>query len=615
MVGGFFPTPYPDECYYSILCRYFVHSGSTSNRVTISELFGNKKSLLGSLFFPVRMDCVEHWVPPESGITRSIIAEKHTMYPYIFLTCNSDFRERMKCVIDGGKNESNIYTSGIIKIGRLLPEFLRYCPVCSYEDEVKYGEAYWHRTHQLPGMLYCMKHYVGLIESNVSHKKMRGTFHAASESVFLTQPDPGLQDDLAPFKNIFLKIGRESEWLLNHGMEIDSQYNVNEKYRWLLREKGIASTQGAVDYGALVTSFNTYWGKEFLDILYEKSNDTKEWILYHNKLRISHFKPLHHILLMCFLKGSVKGFLDSTYFINPFGNGPWPCKNPVCQQHMVENTEVRYLNGKATGYFYCSHCGMTYKSIKRREKDVSEVIVEYGALWEQNLKYYLGVKKLTVSEVAEILDCKIHVIQYRKKKMGLNTNAYSKVPRQHEGYSGAEEYHKDQVLKLCAQKITITPNYLKIHYPNTYAYLVKCDFGWLKEHMSYAKDLECWHEEDLILLKKVQDAMEHIEKGERKRHITRAYIAQIAGVSMLILNTVQRRPLTKAYVDQVIESRETWLRRRIIQLCTDRKQSGFATTSFANVKRELSLKPNASVTYQKLIEEVLNDMNQKLNNM
>ena len=34
-----FPTPYPDEWWYSVLCRYHTRSGNTKQQTTIRELF------------------------------------------------------------------------------------------------------------------------------------------------------------------------------------------------------------------------------------------------------------------------------------------------------------------------------------------------------------------------------------------------------------------------------------------------------------------------------------------------------------------------------------------------------------------------------------------------
>lgn len=41
---------------------------------------------------------------------------------------------------------------------RLASRFPRYCPQCAQEEHQRKGYSYWHRTHQLPGMLWCSTH-------------------------------------------------------------------------------------------------------------------------------------------------------------------------------------------------------------------------------------------------------------------------------------------------------------------------------------------------------------------------------------------------------------------------------------------------------------------------
>jgi hypothetical protein len=48
--------------------------------------------------------------------------------------------------------------------------YLRYCPLCVKEDREIYGEAYWHRKHQIRNMGICAKHKCRLIESSVPAK-------------------------------------------------------------------------------------------------------------------------------------------------------------------------------------------------------------------------------------------------------------------------------------------------------------------------------------------------------------------------------------------------------------------------------------------------------------
>src|SRR4030042_7010586 len=51
-----------------------------------------------------------------------------------------------------------------------VPQFLRYCPECVSEDFERWGETYWRRTHQLPGVLVCTDHKGGLANSVVPYR-------------------------------------------------------------------------------------------------------------------------------------------------------------------------------------------------------------------------------------------------------------------------------------------------------------------------------------------------------------------------------------------------------------------------------------------------------------
>ena len=62
--------------------------------------------------------------------------------------------------------------------------YLKYCPVCAEEDRQKYGETYWHRSHQIRNMQICIKHNCMLESSSVSAKSERAFhFYPAEESV------------------------------------------------------------------------------------------------------------------------------------------------------------------------------------------------------------------------------------------------------------------------------------------------------------------------------------------------------------------------------------------------------------------------------------------------
>lgn len=48
---SFFPTPYPDELWYSVIARYHTHSGALSWQATMKALFGNAVTRMWAAFF------------------------------------------------------------------------------------------------------------------------------------------------------------------------------------------------------------------------------------------------------------------------------------------------------------------------------------------------------------------------------------------------------------------------------------------------------------------------------------------------------------------------------------------------------------------------------------
>ena len=76
----FFPTPYPDELWYSVICRYHIRSGNPSVKYSIRELYGANHinvpvELCGALS-PL-LDAL-----PTKDLTAKDIIMQHTLYPY-----------------------------------------------------------------------------------------------------------------------------------------------------------------------------------------------------------------------------------------------------------------------------------------------------------------------------------------------------------------------------------------------------------------------------------------------------------------------------------------------------------------------------------------------------
>lgn len=172
---GFMPSIYPDELVYSWFCRYFVHSGYTANKMALSDLLYNRhcnpsKEFIGHL--NPRMERVIKGMYP---IDKLIL--EHTMFPeYARFVDGSKKKDAMHRIGDGFSDVHQLFSA---KPRGIMDKYLKYCPLCAAEDWEQYGEAYWHRKHQIRGMEVCARHQCRLWNSRVPAK---------SEQTFTLEP-------------------------------------------------------------------------------------------------------------------------------------------------------------------------------------------------------------------------------------------------------------------------------------------------------------------------------------------------------------------------------------------------------------------------------------------
>ena len=166
----FFPSPYPDECLYSIFARYYVRSGISSPKEACMKFFCSDRSLLAStVLLPRRLERMDYWVDPACGLTGRELICCHTSYPYQSVAYTDDIYIEMENLLQEGIPASGMYRLERRMIAKSFwpgaGKYLRYCPECARDDVHEYGETYWHRLPQLPGVQYCPKHGCRILDS------------------------------------------------------------------------------------------------------------------------------------------------------------------------------------------------------------------------------------------------------------------------------------------------------------------------------------------------------------------------------------------------------------------------------------------------------------------
>ena len=182
---NYLPSLYPDELVYSWFCRYYVHSGCSTHKMALDDLFLKRchnpsKEFIGHLN-PQAQEQIEKMYSMEHLILN------HTMYPQYarFIP----LAEKKKAMYHLGHDFCDPHYLFTILPRTKSELYLRYCPLCVKEDREKYGETYWHRKHQIRNVQVCSKHRCLLVCSEVSAKSERSyTFCAAEEFAEETTP-------------------------------------------------------------------------------------------------------------------------------------------------------------------------------------------------------------------------------------------------------------------------------------------------------------------------------------------------------------------------------------------------------------------------------------------
>jgi len=149
----FFPTPYPGEWWYSVLCRYHVRSGNSRQQSTVAELFpGRVTAAIGSVFPNSTIRQVVMQLPPGILNVENIITQ-NTLFPY-YSRC-FQYVKKVELLEDIALGKKVTITNLRRFTDLWRPSF---CTQCAAEDRDVYGEAFWHIEHQIPLLPLCPKH-------------------------------------------------------------------------------------------------------------------------------------------------------------------------------------------------------------------------------------------------------------------------------------------------------------------------------------------------------------------------------------------------------------------------------------------------------------------------
>lgn len=426
---SYFPKPYPEEDFRSIIYRYHIRTGKLLFEETNRELFSvsSKRNIyfhhnIGELIRLLNL----------RDYTIEYFLNNHTIFPLIKPFCPDqriqDFQQSLR-IKDSLKNKK-IFLDYIAKE-------IKYCPKCLEDDYKKYGEVYLHRFHQLHFLNYCDRHQLELIYecpkcgvplSNHNGKELLSrpfckNGHCLTSIVSHSKDCPYLIKNIIQDIHLITSLSPK----LNRNFVVELFYSVLGK----LSYGEIYSDN--IQKERLTSEFSNFVSNqlEILDVQYHDVIDTHFYKLLTKK---SNTVPniLAYLLLIQFTSNSFKEFISDTvgYSIGiPFKNKHYQCLNNICKYYnkqIIRTYTKKYYPMYVKGIFSCPYCGYTYGHtwIWNKDKMSGEVkkpfLISRGELWENEVMqlYYQGLSLKGIATKIGMGTYTDPIVKFLKGKLG-----------------------------------------------------------------------------------------------------------------------------------------------------------------------------------------------------
>ncbi|MGK7930875.1 MAG: TniQ family protein [Microcystaceae cyanobacterium] len=254
-----FPSLYPDELVYSWLSRYQTRVGDVNFSQIQRNCFGKATRKQYYLGLPTNLLTLLGRLPDGFQIEVNQLLMEHTLFPYYrtFLT----YREikQLQELMEGTKGKSLAVVARIPESQLYNPKYLKFCPQCVAEDIKQYGETYWHRLHQVPGMGVCLTHRVRLQESSVLVANLGKAFVAADEENCV---DDGKNYNEGIVQGVW-EFGKKIERKMAQESRFSGLSRLREQYAKVLQGRGFLDDEAKFE-GAMVE----YYGEDVLRVIH-----------------------------------------------------------------------------------------------------------------------------------------------------------------------------------------------------------------------------------------------------------------------------------------------------------------------------------------------------------
>ncbi|MGM0881387.1 MAG: TnsD family Tn7-like transposition protein [Bacillota bacterium] len=299
-----FPSLYPDEVLYSGIARYHQRTASKSFRETITDLFDDNV-VCSTIDLPSHLEKLSKNLAAD--IDAEYLINSHTLLPYYAPFLTKERYDRVRSFMKHGAHSGEAHAIvGLLASRVQSPSYLKYCHECFKADNGKYGEPYWHRVHQLPGVLICPHHGNYLTESTVKFN----TNDHKQEFIVLSSFSSRL-----PIINNYserdqvhlLYFAKQSYELLGSSLQPINHEFFREHYLCRMQSRGLVTAADNYRMRHIVSDFKKMYSDDLLALSGDDFASTGQFTWLHRLLRkFDSCHPLRQLFVLRFLGDDVK---------------------------------------------------------------------------------------------------------------------------------------------------------------------------------------------------------------------------------------------------------------------------------------------------------------------
>lgn len=613
---AFFPTPHPDELFYSAVARYKAIMQYSSGRFLLQELFGDQ-NVIATIDLPSRLDYFAGVLPFSHTYSPDRIIAENTLLPFYAPFLPIERLNQVKADMREDRGGSVHMRLGIMASRVRLPDWLRFCPLCALEERQKFPDGcYWHRTHQLPGVLICPEHGIHLQDSDVVAYNRRSRYaFVTADSVIPKDLPISASIQLTTDYPVLQHLALDAAWLLEQrDIGLDS-VSIHQRYLKILTERDLATYTGQVSAQALLSTFQQYYPQKLLSLLHCELEEgiTDNWLFRLVRKPSNTQHPLHHLLLIHFLGHSAESFfrveLKSLYF----GSKPWPCLNATCQfyrQSVISNCQITFSQDSRcpVGTFKCK-CGFTYARLgpdqTERDRFRYSRVEAFGEVWEASLRRHWPDPAVCLRDLARRLGVTPKTVNWHAVRLGLifprpnarggkkpNPKSLSQDSTQMEIPTEVLEKNQSRWLEILKMYPDASITELRSHCPALYTWHYRHNREWLNltrpkpQELTHVNSVQVnWLQRDILLaVATLKAALVLLQHSGRPIHITMTAIAREAKCVGVIQKHPQKLPVTMDLLARLAESRQEFAVRRVWWTANNFLKDGIMVTRWLLIK-------------------------------